>query len=167
MRQGARRAYRHVLLRYLTLIGIGAVLSAGQTIVTGVSTDWGMLQAIGAVGLICLVVIRLPAWVRILIGLFMPICYQHLLDAWALPAVLGSVQGGLFAALSWGALLILSTAVAEVRRIGLGPYGIVCAALVVVAPSAAGGSQLARAPRRISAIPIAMNRAQSRIPFVE
>lgn len=132
-RQGAGAAYRHFLRRYLALIGIGAVLSAGQTIVTGVSTDWGVLQAIGAAGLICLIVIRLPAWTRVLIGLLMLICYQYLLDAWALPAVLGSVQGGLFGTLSWGALLILSTAVAEAWRTGSGPYGIVCAALVLAA----------------------------------
>jgi predicted acyltransferase len=137
MRQGTGVAYRHFLRRYLALIGIGAVLSGGETIVTGVPTDWGVLQAIGVAGLICLIVIRLPAWARILIGLLSLICYQYLLDASALPAVLSSVQGGLFGALSWGALLILSTAVAEAWRSGYRSYGIVCAALVLAAAVAA------------------------------
>jgi predicted acyltransferase len=133
VRQGTGRAYRHFLVRYLALIGIGAVIAAGATAFAGQPTDWGVLQAIGVAGLVCLGFIRLPAWARFAAGLLMLCGYQVLLDAVMLPAVLHSVQGGLFGSLSWGALLLLSTAVADVWRAGLRPYGICCAALVVAA----------------------------------
>jgi predicted acyltransferase len=133
MRQGVARAYRHFLLRYLALIGIGAILSAGQTIVAGEPTDWGVLQAIGVAGLLCLIVIRLPAWGRLGVGLLLLVVYQWLLETRMLPDVLGSVQGGLFGTLSWGALLILSTAVADAWRAGWRPYGLACAGLAVAA----------------------------------
>lgn len=133
MRQGAVRAYRHFLVRYVALIGIGAILAVGATTMAGVPTDWGVLQAIGVAGLICLLLIRLPAWARFVIGVLMLCGYQYLLDASMLAAVLHSVHGGLFGALSWAALLVLSTAVADVWRKGLRPYAICCAVLVVAA----------------------------------
>jgi predicted acyltransferase len=132
-RGGTSAAYRHFLVRYLALMGIGAVISGGTTIVSGVPTDWGVLQAIGAAGLICLAVIRLPTSARFAIGLLMLCGYQHLLDTVMLPDVLRSVQGGLFGALSWGALLVLSTAVADLWRRGAVTYVICCVVLAVAA----------------------------------
>jgi len=133
MRTGTARAYRHVLLRYLSLIGIGAILSAGGTSVAGQPADWGVLQAIGVAGLICLIVIRLPTWARFAIGLLLLCGYQLLLDRWALDAVLHSAHGGFIGAISWGALLVLATAVADVWRRGLGPLAICCIPLVAAA----------------------------------
>src|SRR5665647_1749090 len=109
MRQSTVAAYRHFLVRYLALIGIGAIIAAGTTM-AGVPTDWGVLQAIGVAGLISLLLIRLPAWARFVIGILTLCCYQYLLDASMLAAVQHSVQGGPFGALSWAALLVLSTA---------------------------------------------------------
>jgi uncharacterized membrane protein len=131
--QGAARAYRHFVVRYLALIGIGAILAAGATTVAGMPPDWGVLQAIGVAGLICLLFIWLPTWARFVVGLLMLCGYQYLLDLLMLPTVLHSTQGGLFGALSWAALLVLSTAVADVWRTGLRPYAICCAALVIAA----------------------------------
>jgi uncharacterized membrane protein len=132
MRRGSTAAYRHFLMRYLALIGIGAIIAAGAT-ATGMPTDWGVLQAIGVAGLIALPLLRLAARTRFIIGVLMLCGYQYLLDTAMLSAVLDSVQGGLFGALSWGALLVLSTAIADVWRKGLGPYAICCAVLVVAA----------------------------------
>lgn len=132
MRRSSGAAYRHFLVRYLALVGIGAIIAAGATL-SGTPTDWGVLQAIGVAGLICLPLIRLPAWARFVIGVVMLCGYQYLLDASMLVAVLHSVQGGLFGALSWAALLVLSTVVADVWRRGSGPYVIGCVVLVVVA----------------------------------
>jgi uncharacterized membrane protein len=132
MRRSAGAAYRHFLVRYLALIGIGALIAAGATL-SGTPTGWGVLQAIGVAGLICLPLIRLPAWARFVIGALMLCGYQYLLDASMLAAVLHSAHGGLFGALSWAALLVLSTAVADVWRTGRGPYAICCAVLVVAA----------------------------------
>lgn len=132
MRHSIPAAYRHFLVRYLALIGIGAIIAAGTTL-TGVPTDWGVLQAIGLAGLICLLLIRLPAWARFVIGVLTVCCYQYLLNASMLAAVQHSVHGGPFGALSWAGLLVLSTAVADVWRKGLRAYTICCAALVVAA----------------------------------
>lgn len=133
MAQGPARAYRHFAVRYLALIGIGAVIAAGATTLAGEPTDWGVLAAIGVAGLVCLPFIRLPAWARFGAGLLMLWGYQVLLDAFMLPVVLHSVHGGFFGSLSWSALLLLSTAVADVWRAGLRPYVICCAVLVVAA----------------------------------
>lgn len=124
-------AYRYFLWRYLGLIGIGAVIVAGGTMV-GRPTDWGVLQAIGVAGLICLLVIRLSTTWRFVIGMALLGGYQYLLDQVMLQTVLNSVHGGLFGALSWAALLILSTAVADVWRKGFAPF-LPCTGLLVVA----------------------------------
>lgn len=133
MRRGVAHAYVHVMLRYLALIGIGAILAGGATISTGVPTDWGVLQALGCAGLVCLAFIRLPTWARFAAGIVMLTGYQLVLDTSMLPFVLASTQGGLFGAVSWGALLVLSTAVADIRRLGMRAYAICCAALTVAA----------------------------------
>jgi predicted acyltransferase len=62
-RDGALAAYSHFFVRFLTIVGLGAVISAGETALgdnpSGV--DWGVLQAIGMAGLITLIVISLPS----------------------------------------------------------------------------------------------------------
>ncbi|WP_394768965.1 heparan-alpha-glucosaminide N-acetyltransferase domain-containing protein [Lacisediminihabitans sp.] len=131
-RSGTAAAYRHFVVRYLALIGLGALV-AGGAVVSGVPTDWGVLQALGVAGLICLAVIRLPTWARFAMGALMLIGYQYVLGLSMLSTVLHTVHGGLFGALSWAALLVLSTAVADVWRSGRAPYAICCAALAVAA----------------------------------
>ncbi|MEN2737913.1 heparan-alpha-glucosaminide N-acetyltransferase domain-containing protein [Microbacterium sp. X-17] len=132
-RFGLGVAYRHFLTRYLALIGIGAILTAGGTAVAGQPTDWGVLQAIGVAGLICLVVIRFGTVVRFAAGAVLLVVFQLILEAGAVPVVHASVQGGFVGALSWGALLILSTAVADVWRRGLLPLLLCSGILTVVA----------------------------------
>ena len=113
--------YRYFALRYLSLIGIGAVIAGAATMV-GQPTNWGVLQAIGVAGLLTILVIRLPSWARFGIGAAMLIGYQVLLDSALLDAVLPAVHGGFFGAISWGALLVLSTAVSDAWRKGFTPY---------------------------------------------
>lgn len=129
---GAAVAYGHFVLRDLSLLGIGAIISAGGGIV-GQATSWGVLQALGEAGLVALLVIRLNLWWRFAIGAALLIGYQIVLDAWALPSVLGAIQGGFVGGLSWGALLVLSTAVADLWRHGLGQLAIGSAILAGVA----------------------------------
>jgi hypothetical protein len=128
-------AYRHVLTRYLALIGIGAILSAGSGAVAGRPSDWGVLQALGVAGLICAMFIRSGPVVRGVVGALILIGYQYLLDAWLLEEVLGSSHGGFFGAIAWGGLLVLSTAIADVWRRGLRGYLICCGVLALVAAS--------------------------------
>lgn len=127
--QGFGPAYRYFGLRYLSLIGIGAIIAAGAT-ATGQPTDWGVLQALGIAGLIAVLFIRLATWTRFIIGLAMLIAYQFVLDSSQLSSVLHSAHGGLFGSVSWAGLLVLATAVADVWRRGLLRY-LICVAVLI------------------------------------
>jgi predicted acyltransferase len=114
-RDGLRKTLWHFILRYLALLGIGAILSAGETWL-GFNTsgrDWGVLQAIGMAGLITLPFIFAPAGWRLAAGLALLAIYQVLLQAFWLPVVLGSPHGGLPGSLGWAAMLLLSTVLAD------------------------------------------------------
>ncbi len=114
-REPAAKTYSHLALRYLAILGIGAVISAGETLL-GENTngvDWGVLQAIGMAGLLTLTVIRLPTDWRVVISLVLLVVYQIILDRFMLETVLRSSHGGLFGSLSWAAMLILATALAD------------------------------------------------------
>jgi predicted acyltransferase len=114
-RDGAFRTYSYFLTRYLAIIGLGAIISAGETAVgenpSGI--DWGVLQAIGMAGLAALVVIRLPSIYRWLIGAGILVVYQVVLDHFLLDFTLRSPHGGLYGSLDWAAMLILGTALAD------------------------------------------------------
>ncbi len=134
-RTGLGSAYGHILTRYLALIGLGAIFSTAQGLVGKGEANWGVLQAIGAAGLITLPLARHKAWVRLLGGGLLLAVYQLLLDAggWA-PVVLGQVHGGLPGSLGWGAMLLLSTVLAELyldpsrrRWLALAAVGLVLA----------------------------------------
>ena len=85
---GAGRTWGHFLRRFLAIIGIGAA------------------------GILSLPALALgPPW-RALVGLLLLGLYQALLGAFWLPTVLHSPHGGLQGSLSWGAMLILATALA-------------------------------------------------------
>jgi len=105
----------HFVRRYLAFIGIGAIISAGQSLLglNPVDFDWGVLQAIGCAGLLTLAVILLPTWARLTIGLGLLASYQLLLNAFWLQMVLRSQHGGLPGTLSWAAILILATVFAD------------------------------------------------------
>jgi hypothetical protein len=64
-------------------------------------------------GLITLVVIRLPAIYRWLIGAGILVIYQVILDHFLLNLTILSPHGGLFGSLNWGAMLILGTALVD------------------------------------------------------
>jgi predicted acyltransferase len=114
-RDGAFRTYSYFFTRYLAIIGLGAIISAGETALgmnpSGI--DWGVLQAIGMAGLVTLIVIRLPSIYRWLIGLGILVIYQIVLDRFLLSLTLRSPHGGLFGSLGWSAMLILGTALAD------------------------------------------------------
>jgi predicted acyltransferase len=111
-REGQMRAVRHFINRWLALIGMGAIISAGENLLLYHSTvvDWGVLQAIGAAGLLTLPLLWLPAWGRALAGMLLLAVYQVLLiqGGWVL-IVLGASHGGLAGSLGWTGMLILAT----------------------------------------------------------
>jgi predicted acyltransferase len=114
-RDGADRTYQHFIVRWAALIGIGALISAGEIAVVGETTvNWGVLQAIGVAGLVTLPFLRLPTAGRAAIGLALLALYQVLLDNFWLQTVLHSPHGGLFGSLGWSAMLLLATVLADV-----------------------------------------------------
>jgi len=117
-RQERGNAYYHFITRFLAIAGIGALFAGGAAIVSPAEANgaWGVLQAIGAAGLITLVFIRLPSLLRLVCGLVLLAAYQFMLDNFWLNEVLSSVQGGLMASLSWGSLMILSTSLFDLYK---------------------------------------------------
>lgn len=114
-RAGWWPAYEHFITRNLALIGLGFLLTLGGGL-TGVyrsTVNWGLLQALGAAGLMALVVIRLPAIGRAAIGVALLAAYQVLLDRFWLADVVAAPHNGPWGALSWGAMLILATVLAD------------------------------------------------------
>jgi fucose 4-O-acetylase-like acetyltransferase len=75
--------------------------------------NWGVLQAIGVAGLLTLPTLALSTGWRWGIGLTLLGGYQILLDHFWLNTVLTSSHGGMIGALSWTAMLILATAMAD------------------------------------------------------
>jgi predicted acyltransferase len=132
-RQGHGAAYRHFLRRNLSLVGIGAIISAGSTSLAHQPSDWGVLQALGTAGLLCLAVVRLSITARFAVGLLALFGYQLLSDRWMSESVSSSSHGGLVGSVSWGALLILSTAMGDLYRTGLSRYVRACLGVTVVA----------------------------------
>jgi predicted acyltransferase len=113
---GLSAAVGHFLRRYLSFIGLGAIITAGQSLL-GYKTellDWGVLQSIGLAGLITLAIISRSTWIRLGVGLGLLAIYQVLLERYWLGLVLGSQHGGLPGSLSWAAILILSTVLADI-----------------------------------------------------
>lgn len=105
----------HFIRRYLAFLGLGAIITAGQSAL-GIKTellDWGVLQSIGVAGLLTLGVISFSTWARLGIGLGLLGIYQLLMDQFWLGLVLGSQHGGLPGSVSWAAILILSTVLGD------------------------------------------------------
>jgi predicted acyltransferase len=156
-RQGAAAALGGMAARYLAILGLGAVITAGQALCLpgegGVQPNWGVLQAIGAAGLITLTLIWARPWARIAAGIALLAGYQWLLDRYFLAAVLSSSHNGVVGSLSWGGLLMLATAAADLFFQAAAPGRKKLALLASgLAPLAAG---LALSPW----FPISKNRA--------
>ncbi len=114
-RDGTGHAARHFIVRYLGLIGIGALLTVLGNISGAVPdpSNWGLLQALGVAGLITLTFIQLPARTRWIAGAALLAVYQILLDRAWLTDVLQATHGGLKGALSWGAMMLLATVLGD------------------------------------------------------
>lgn len=114
-RDGAFNAYTYFCTRYLAIVGLGALISASGSAmgVNPSGVDWGVLQTIGMAGLITLIVIRLPSFYRLIIGLGILALYQVILDNFLLDLTIRSPHGGIFGSFAWGAMLILGTTLAD------------------------------------------------------
>lgn len=115
-RDGFPAAVGHFVRRYLAILGIGAILSAGERMLgmNNSAADWGVLQTLGCSGLIALMVILLPTGIRLAAGLGLLAAYQVCLDAYWLDSVMNSPHGGLAGSLSWSVILIIATVFADI-----------------------------------------------------
>jgi predicted acyltransferase len=142
-RQGRTEAGWETARRYLALIGVGAVLSAGQSyaLPNGGMVDWGVLQALGVAGLALLGFAGLPAIARLLLGAAIMAGYQ-LLMPWTAPLILARSHGGMIGAVSWASMILVGEAIVEISRARFrgflacagGLVGLCGAALSLVAP---------------------------------
>jgi predicted acyltransferase len=103
--------------RYLALIGIGAILSAGQSFAlpAGGTIDWGVLQALGVAGLGLLCVVGLPPLARLAIGGAFMAAYQLLIPSTA-GLILSRSHGGMLGSVSWASMILVGEAVTELAR---------------------------------------------------
>ncbi len=114
-RDGALKTYSQFITRYFAILGMGAIISSTETAVgaTPGVIEWGVLQSIGVAGLITLIFIHLPSLWRWVTGVGLLVIYQYILDHYLLELTLRSPHGGVFGAVAWGAMMILSTALAD------------------------------------------------------
>ena len=117
-RDGPWVAYNHFISRNLALIGLGYLITLGGILVSYYPpyTTWGLLQALGAAGLITLPFIRVNYRVRWLIGVAILCVYQFFLDKYWLDLVINAAHNGPQGALSWSAMLIIATSIGDLYQ---------------------------------------------------
>jgi len=114
-RDGGAKAVQHFITRFLVIFGIGTLLSAvGMWLrVDDTTVNWGVLQAIGGAGMSTLLVIGLPLEWRLGMGIGVLALYQIALESFWLGMVLHSPHGGMLGSISWAAMMILTTVLAD------------------------------------------------------
>ncbi len=112
IRDGLSRTAGHFLKRNFSIIGIGCILSAGETLLGQNKSgfDWGVLQAIGTAGLITLPFLLMPDFAVWICGIIILIGYQFFLDSFFLSVVLRSPHGGLFGSIGWSSMMVFASA---------------------------------------------------------
>ena len=158
----------HFILRFFALLGIGAFLSAGEIAlgVDGQTVNWGVLQAIGVAGLVTLLFIRTNTWVRLAAGLIMLALYQFLLQRFWLDTVLASPHGGLYGAVSWSAMLMLATVLADLfHQPNHGMRNLMLASITALAVAMALTVWFAVSKNRVSAPYVLLSLALSGLLF--
>ena len=114
-RKGARAAYLSFARRYGLLLLIGFCITFAG-IAAGLqhpAVPWGLLETIGAAGLVTLAFVALPTSARIAVGLGLLGVWQFALDTWWLDRVRSAIHNGPWGVLAWSAMLILATAFAD------------------------------------------------------
>lgn len=116
-RDGRTAAAWETAGRYLALIGIGAILSAGQSFAlpAGGMIDWGVLQSLGVAGLGLLCAVGLPPLARLAIGGALMAAYQLLMPS-TFHLILSRTHGGMIGAVSWTSMILVGEAVADLAR---------------------------------------------------
>ena len=113
--EGRGRTILHFTRRFLIFIGLGAIIAAGEELLADGSGRfvWGVLQAIGCSGLVALLLIFRPWWVRLSAGIGLLGAYQVLLEFFWQDIVMRSSHGGLPGVLGWASMLLIASSVAD------------------------------------------------------
>lgn len=114
-RSGGWKTYNHFISRNLASVGLGFLITLGGVLTNNYppTANWGLLQALGAAGLISLPFMKISPNFRWIFGLLLLILYQLLLDSFWLPEVLIAVHNGPYGALIWGAMMIIATSMGD------------------------------------------------------
>jgi predicted acyltransferase len=131
--QGTAAAVAHLVTRALALVGIGAILSVGGTVVAGMPSQWGVLQALGGAMLLTAPFVRFGPVLRGVAGAVLLAGYQTMLATGVVQPASPTDHGGFAGTLSWGAMLLLATVLADAWRAGRGRYIASCAVLAALA----------------------------------
>ncbi len=102
---GFQKAIVHFVLRYLVLWAFGFF---GELMVFGHFT-WGVLAAIGAVGLYCLPFLFLPPSARLILSFLLLLAYQGAIAAGIPVYFIQDGLGGPLATFAWGFVVILAS----------------------------------------------------------
>ena len=114
-RDDKKDAYFHFVSRYFAMMGIGCLFGVFNAAWTG-DTMWGTLQTIGLAGLLTLLLIGLPWWVRALSGLLVLMGWQCLYRF--ANGLFTGEMGALLESLTSAAALMLSTAMIDMFNRG-------------------------------------------------
>jgi predicted acyltransferase len=111
-KEGLKETYKHYLKRFLVYLGLGLALSISYDS-EGIYLNWGILQVLGASGLILLPFMRYKWYVKIIPLLFMISIYLFLISPFLGQMIYDGIEGGILGTVSWTSLLISSTILAE------------------------------------------------------
>jgi predicted acyltransferase len=111
-KEGLKETYIHFLKRFLVYIGLGLALSISYDS-EGIYLNWGILQVLGASGLILLPFMRYKWYIKIIPLIFLIIIYSFFINPFFGQMIYDGIEGGLLGTISWTSLLICSTILAE------------------------------------------------------
>ena len=109
---GRKKAMLRHIRRFLIFIGIGFFLTIyiGPD---GFYFRWGTFQVLGLSGLLLLPLIELKPFLKLSVAIIIMILHQLILFTPLSSIIYDSIEGGIFGALSWGSMMILSSFLAE------------------------------------------------------
>ncbi len=147
-KQGVQRTLEHVVKRALALLGLGLLFTIGeQSWGFNHGQPWGTLQAIGVAIALSLPALWLRPALRLLAALLLLGGYQLMLGRGWLEVVLAASHAGIQGSLSWTALLILATVLADLRA---SPARFLALALVLLVLGLATSPWLPMSKHRMS-----------------
>jgi len=133
---GRKKTYLRFIRRYIIFIILGFFLTLGYE--SGrIYLQWGTFQVLGLSGLMLLPLIELKSYIRLLIAIILMIIHQIILLTSLQILIYDAIEGGLFGALSWGSMMILSSVLADgLKKNKIDAYflvgGIFCSVLGII-----------------------------------